>query len=195
MYGLKIPKTQQPEKTPYTMYNQPPVKGDYLQFVSIDPALKNLALRVERRYNDGRVICLYSQKYSPMETINQLYHNITVLLDNQQEYYKDTHYVIIERQLPQNYLATRVMQHLISYFLLKQCCVVEIDPKLKGRMLDAPKGIGERQLKKWAVEKAIEIATQRGDDYTLNLLKKNKKKDDLADVLCQIEAFCLYNKL
>lgn len=213
MYGLKIPKSQQPDKLDYTLYyphtkkiNDRVWDQNYTQFISIDPALKNLALRIERRYKDGKIVCLFSAKYNPSNNcvtnnINNLYQNINNILDEQQHYFIDTHFVIIEKQIPKNHNAVRIAQHLVTYFLINfknlPLCpsIIEVDPKLKGKMLGAPKNINERQLKLWSIEKAIELATKREDEYTLTLLKKTKKKDDLADVLCQIEAFCLYVKI
>ncbi len=211
MYGVKIPKLQQPDKLEYTLYyphtlpiEQREWKDDYRQFISLDPAIKNLAIRIERRYQDGRIICLFSNKFNPSDTseyTNHLYQNIIKILDLQNEHFNNTHFILIERQIPKNHNAVRVAQHLITYFLIKLKdllllpSIIEVSPKLKGKMLGAPKGINERQLKTWAVAKATELAEERKDEYTLNLLKKTKKKDDLADVLCQIEAFCLYQKI
>ena len=59
MHGLKVPKTQQPSKSMYTLYYPHTTKIEnrkwtqpYVQFISIDPAIKNLAIRVERRYTN-----------------------------------------------------------------------------------------------------------------------------------------------
>ncbi|HSW76984.1 MAG TPA: hypothetical protein VLG50_08050 [Candidatus Saccharimonadales bacterium] len=208
-YGLQVPKTQQPSKSLYTLYypHTTDIKkrcweSDLIQFISIDPAIKNLAIRVEQRTGDN-VVCLYSGKFSPweMKTIdhaeaNNMYNNINDILNNLHEYYASTHYVLIEKQLPTNYQATRVAQHILSYFLLTLKdlpllpSIIELDAKVKGKMLGAPK-CNKNELKKWAVEKATELSLKRNDEYTLSLLKKNKKKDDLADVVCQIEGFCI----
>lgn len=213
MYGLKVPKSQQPDKIDYTHYYPHTTdiknrnwKEDYLQFISIDPALKNLAIRVEKRFKNKDIICLFSDKYNPSlncvsDNINNLYQHITDILDKLKDYFINTHYVIIERQIPKNHNAVRIAQHLITYFLINlkdlPLCpsIIEVDPKLKGKILGAPKGINERQLKVWSVEKAIALSTERKDEYTLTLLKKTKKKDDLSDVLCQIEAFCIYQQI
>jgi len=209
-YGLKVPKTQQPSKSLVTLYyphttpiDQRQWSNDYIQFISIDPAIKNLAIRVERRYHDGYITCLYSNKYCPYQVeiidnmeVNKVYENINTLLQPLSVYFPNTHYVLIERQLPENYQATRVAQHLLSYFIFQLkdtyqlASIMEVDPKLKGKMLGAPKGCHKNELKAWAVVKATELATQRCDTITLDLFQQHKKKDDLADVLCQIEAFC-----
>ena len=128
--------------------------------------------------------------------VSKIYENINKSLLNIVPHLPTTHYIIIERQLPENYQATRVAQHLLSYFifhlqdkyLLPSIC--EIDPKAKGKLLGAPKGCNKNELKKWSVVKALELSEMRKDTLTINLLNKMKKKDDIADVLCQIEAFC-----
>ena len=43
--------------------------------------------------------------------------------------------------------------------------------------------------KKWSVEQSIEILNNRGEIKILNKLTSAKKKDDLADVITQLQAF------
>ena len=47
----------------------------------------------------------------------------------------------------------------------------------------------QRDRKKWSVNKAIEILTCRGEMDILENLTSVKKKDDLADVLVQLQSF------
>jgi hypothetical protein len=119
---------------------------------------------------------------------------LTYFLDKYEKFYYDCHFMIIERQLPQNYKVALVAQHTISYFSIKLHntillpCFIEIDPKLKGKYLGAPKGINEHQLKTWAVEKGREILVARNDKFSLGVLDYFKnKQDDLCDVILQIE--------
>jgi hypothetical protein len=208
-FGLKISKTESPDKTPYTVYypHRTPTTGrnwnqGYYQVVSIDPARKNYALRIERRYTDGWIRPIVFDKVSiecivkqDDVTICNTYQVLTDFLDKYQTYYQDCHFVVIERQLPQNYKATRIAQHTISYFSLilrdkpLLPAIVEVDPKLKGKILGAPKNITDKQLKTWAVEKARELLTMRLDEYSLGVLNHFRtKQDDLSDTVCQIEA-------
>ncbi len=209
-YGLKINKTESPDKTPYTVYHPHDTapserkwNDEYYQIVSIDPAKKNYALRIERRYKNGWITPIVFDK-TAIECIEvcgdtiicNTYEVLTAFLNKYKDKYYECHYIIVERQLPQNYKATRIAQHTISYFsiLLKNSplmpSIIEIDPKLKGRVLGAPKGINDNQLKRWAIEKARELLTIRRDEFSLKVLDHFKKKqDDLADTVCQIEAF------
>ena len=208
-FGLKINKTQSPDKTPYTVYythNIPVTERKwiqpYYQIISIDPAQKNFAFRIERRYHNGWIVPIVFNKVavkSSEETagilINNTYKVLTSFLDKYKEYYDDCHFIVIERQLPQNYQAVRISQHAISYFSMKLQdrpllpSIIEIDAKLKGRMLGGPKGSADGDLKRWAVEKARELLTIRQDHFSLSVLDHFRtKQDDLADTVCQVEA-------
>jgi hypothetical protein len=222
MFGLRVSKSERPDKTPFTIYTthsstqpSPSWREDYYQVLSIDPARKNYALRIERRYLrsqqgqvvSGRIIPLAFEKVSIVmetdkETLNsEAFFRLTTFLDKYEHLYAGTHIFVIERQLPQNYKATRIAQHTLTYFMLKlkdsplRPLIVEVDPQLKGRQLGAPKGIGDKQLKDWAVQQALELLQYRSDSESLKLLQQIKKKDDLADTICQIEALFKYWQL
>lgn len=208
-FGPKVSKAESPEKTPYTIHysHTSPVEsrvwtGDFYQFVSIDPGRKNYAFRIERRYKNGTItpvvyikVALEEILSSDHVCINKTYVNLTNFLEEYSEFYPECHYVIIERQLPHNYKASRIAQHTITYFLTKLHnmpllpSILEIDSKLKGKMLGAPKNISDQQLKSWAVGVARNFLTERGDQYSLDVLDFYKKKqDDLSDTVCQIHA-------
>ena len=123
-----------------------------------------------------------------------LYSEVTDYLDQHMDAFLETHFFIIERQLPHNYRAVRIAQHVISYLLdrLKSAplmpIILEIDSKLKSRQLGCPRGLNERQNKLWLISKALDLCRTRGDTASFNLITREKKKDDLADTICQIEA-------
>lgn len=222
-YRNRTSKAQSPDKTPFTIFNPHSIDlnerkwmQDYYQVVSIDPSLKNLGFRIERRYINGKIIpIVYMRKnFAPQipkdENGNPLqeqliicdyYESITNFLDQYHNEFMNSHFVIIERQLPHNHKAVRISQHVISYFCIKLKnapllpIIAEVDSKLKSRQLGAPKGLGERQVKQWLIEKAKELLQMRGDKVSYNHLMKEKKKDDLADIVCQVEALFSYMKL
>lgn len=205
-YKPKVPKSQAPPKVPYVEYyphKKPKTErnwnGDYYQTVSIDPAKKHYGIRIERSYKNKSTIPLVYDKQNidgePEEgsgnVVNKTYDNLTELLNKYKKYYIDCHYIIIERQLPFNYKIVRIEQHTVSYFSF--ICkdqdtlpsILCVDPQLKGKMLSIPKGLNENQTKQWSVEKAREILKIRGDNFSLEVLEKTKKKDDLADTITQ----------
>lgn len=208
-FGLKITKSESPDKTPYTVYypHSKSIKErnwteDYYQVVSIDPARKNYGFRIERRYKNGKIIPIFFEKVH-IENIKEddniiicnTYQTLTQFLDQYKEEYFKCHFIVIERQLPQNYKASRIAQHTISYFslLLHNSpllpAIVEVNPQLKGKMLDAPSYMTDKQLKKWAVIVARKLLKIRGDEHSLKIMDKHKnKQDDLADTICQVEA-------
>ena len=208
-FGLKINKSESPDKTPYTVYYPHSIPSTerkwtqpYYQVVSIDPARKNYALRIERRYHNGWITPVVFDKASIASivqegntTICNTYEMLTEFLNKYAQFYDDCHFIVIERQLPQNYQATRIAQHSISYFSIRLHnnpllpSIIEVDPKLKGKILGAPKNIGDKQIKTWAVEKARALLTIRRDEFSLQVLDHfRNKQDDLSDTVCQLEA-------
>lgn len=187
------------------------ISGD-CQTVSIDPAPKNFALRIEKRLTTGEIQVIYmdrmdfsnhgdaSESTGSTTVDPRMLIAITTHLDSLEPWMKQSQIVAVERQLAKNYKATRIFQHLITYFMLRlpsyegRCALIDLSPKLKGKLLEAPKGLNYTGLKKWGVEKAMEILEQRGDEWSLQKLKSRKgksvtKADDLADTIIQMEAW------
>jgi hypothetical protein len=140
---------------------------------------------------------------TPDGDTDTLYCEIIAFLDSYLELLQKCHYVLLERQLPNNYQSVRISQHTLTYLLLRLRdakylpILVEVHPSLKGKMLSAPKNTNSHGLKKWAVSKAIDICEQRGEEYSANAIRKERgakaqtKGDDLADTILQIEAIMM----
>lgn len=206
----KIPKTQEGEKTSYTLYlpnpeNEYVIPNDLpIQIVSIDPASKNYALRIEKRWSAEQIETLVFEKtdFTPQidEKTNQnnIYQKLTSYLEQYSNIYKYTHLIIIERQPPINYITVRLSQHTLSYFLEKlkgnplNPSIIEINPNLKKSQLGGPTHLTDRAMKKWFVSKTISLCQYSKDDLSLQIIESARKKDDLADARCQIEAFLSY---
>lgn len=211
----KTPKSEQSDKGPFTLYyphtkKEKEKERNYIQFFSIDPAKCNYCIRIERRYNCGKIIPIAFDKTSVEHsitkdyngvniTMSKTYENIDSFLEKYSEFFIDCHYFIIERQLPINYKSTRIAQHTISYLcdktkdmpLLPE--IIEICPRLKGKQLKVPKNINETALKAWTVSMARRILKLREDDFSIGVMDYcSKKQDDFADTVCQIEAFCMF---
>lgn len=191
--------------------------GDYYQFISIDPAIENFGFRIEKRYKNGDIIgeVLCKTKFTHNEKVNgknkkinvdqETLENIVIrectdFLDKYDDYYDDIHFILIEQQMIENWYSTRVMQHVITYFSMlyrsgkrgKVPVIVEVNSKLKGYQLGYTRRSG-LTVKEWAVIRAKEILEVRDDKFSLDVWNKvGKKKDDVSDVVIQIEAFCRY---
>lgn len=101
-----------------------------------------------------------------------------------------THAVVIEQQRPQNPTAIKLAQHVYSFFILHYgtCKYVEEFPaSYKTKMLGAPRNT--KNIKKWCIERAREILIDREDTDGLAEYSMYEKKDDMADTLCQLQAF------
>ena len=108
--------------------------------------------------------------------------------------------VLIEQQMSfqnvRNTMAIKLAQNCASYFLHRYGMtkeLIEYPAYHKTQVLGAPKkggkALSKPERKKWATERAIEIIMERGETETLNEITKSKKKDDLADVLIQLQSF------
>jgi hypothetical protein len=191
---------------PHTSVEEQVWNSSFLRIASIDPGRKNFALRIEKRQRGPNpkiqaevfIRKTFSQSYNG--DYDTLYCEILAFLDSYLDLLKKCHYVLIERQLPNNYQSVRVSQHVLTYVLVKLKdaqylpIIAEVHPSLKGKMLSAPSNINSNGLKKWAVEKAIEICEQRDETSSAETIRKERgargqtKGDDLADTILQIEA-------
>lgn len=223
----KVKKSNRPDKAAYTIYyphssnrEEREWTEDYLQFVSIDPGVETFSLRVERRYDDGVIHTYAMDRVAIMDKPgeskepgdpNETFNNLSNLLEKYLELFQASHIFLIEKQLPENYWPLRVSQHAMSWLLIKLKDnpllpdIIELDSKLKGRMLGAPKNVNSKGLKQWAKEEAMRLLELREDDNCIELLEKYRaydksrkrvaKLDDLCDTIVQIEAFCKYEGL
>ena len=112
---------------------------------------------------------------------------------------------IIEKQLTRNIKATLMMQNIFCYLLYNYGDTKEIylyPSYNKTCVLGAPrnlviqkngkqkwKTLGNKERKKWAVEKAYHILSLRNESDVLNNIKSKTKKDDLSDTIVQLQAF------
>jgi hypothetical protein len=193
--------------------------GEYLQMASIDPATNNYGIRIERRYLDKPLIIplLFTKlDLRPTKEYENVYLNLTLFLDKYYSLFRECHIILFERQITDNYSMIRMSQHTLSYFITKltkspiesktniklnilnyepKTVIIEINSQVKGRQLGGAVGLKKNQLKKWAVDKAIELLTIRGDTFSLEIIRRLKKKDDVADTVVQLEALCSLLKL
>ena len=139
----------------------------------------------------------------------ETYHNMTDLLDEYVGYWDQCDAFVIEKQMSfgkrHNTMALKLGQHCWSYFSFKYGRfkeIIEFPAYHKTQILGAKKieskmkkgnikytSIDKPARKKWSVEKAMSILKERKDVDTISNLTSARKRDDLADVLCQLQAF------
>jgi len=177
------------------------------RIVSIDPGMVNFAIRIELHDMKTKTIIteVYDKicfaKATKLQKVERYQHpdqcdNITRaidVLDKYKEYFEYTDIILIEKQMTINTKMMSLFYQCITYFsmLLRDNpllpMIYEICPKAKGRELGAQRGC---DIKKWSIDYAINVYTERGCEFSLDVLKHyHKKRDDLADTLVQILAF------
>ena len=166
---------------------------------------------LDKVYRNGDII-LYSNNNltsgcnSKKNLEQNIFHNMTDVLDKYKEYWSQCDIIVIEQQMKRNHMATKLGQHCYSYFLINYGrfkTVIEFPSYYKTQKLGCEKinsgkykngktkwkCITKNARKKWAVEKAKYILNLRDDQVNLKILADSKKKDDLADVICQLQSF------
>lgn len=205
--------------------------GTWNQIVAIDPGKKNLALVVERRHNTGQIetlahtlVELDQQQKTEQSSqskdkglklrYDKLYVNIMDLVITHKDLLRNSHWILIEKQLPENTDACIVMTTCMTAILSviadapNRPYLALMSPMLKTQILAPGLKMDKRERKKWAVEYGRELANRANDVACQQLLacprkyvyatktwKKTTKCDDLADIKCMIEAFCVLQGL
>jgi hypothetical protein len=123
--------------------------------------------------------------------------------------FDDVDVIIMEKQLGRNPMATTIMNHVHSWFLIQFRNFKKIilyPSKNKTRVLGAPLSSTDENgkkvkmdksfRKKWSTEKASQILIRRDDEETYNyiFIENKSKKDDLSDVITQCLSYHI-NKL
>lgn len=215
-YADKGRKKLRDTKHPFIIYDPHTIdlnqrqwdKDDEWIVVSIDPGLVHLAIRIEaRNQKTGQIRPLFIVKQDIYacyeqykdEWINQSMNIVYNIFDTNIHLFTNCHIWVIEKQLPVNYKAVSISKHIISWAFIKLKnnknlpLIVEFESKQKYRMFDAPP-LNERAIKKWGVEKAIEILRWRGDSQTIKFIDNEPitKRDDICDTVLIAEALFKY---
>jgi hypothetical protein len=174
------------------------LKGlDEFFIVALDPAIKNFGMSIESRSWDGEASTVSLFKFGVRterkNNKTKLFTDLTKTLDEYEEWWPHISLVIVEKQMTKNPDATQIAYYATSYFLFNcpDAIVVEINPKLKTKVLGGPTGYAA--VKRWSVVKGKEILRERNDKFGLSQLK-GEKLDDMTDTLVESEAFIKYLK-
>lgn len=176
--------------------------ADDVVIASFDPAVKNLAVRVERRQAGMPIVALVFEKWELPD--ENTYPALCERLDSITDPLSQCHVAVVERQTPvskgfathTNSKVMRVFGFLTGWLCARfhSMAVYDISPKVKGKLLGAPPGLTYAQTKRWSVQKAIELMGMSDNVSLSRLTQRGGKKDDLADVVVQSEAFILLYK-
>lgn len=135
-------------------------------------------------------------------------YNMIEILDQYSEYWEQCDTFVIEKQMSfgkrHNTMALKLGQHCWSYFAIKygKADIEEFPAYHKTQVLGAEKikketktgkvrykAIDKPARKKWCICRALAILEGRGDTETISQIQSSRKKDDLCDVICQLQAY------
>jgi hypothetical protein len=184
------------------------VKRDYIQYTSIDPGVKNLAIVIERHYFDHSnkrmiIVPIMWKLVGYDEMVEDVCYLFDRLIESLSSYILNSDYIIIERQMPWNYWPIRMSQLCICAILRQildhnpdhEIKIIEISSKLKTKHLNAPKGMNEGATKKWSVGYYMEFLLNHGGYAQYYYLTTLKKQNDMTDAGNQIQAFIVEKKI
>jgi len=179
---------------------------------SIDPGVVNFAIRIEERGYDLTIeppilkycnTILYHYMSLKSKDGKHPYRVLTEFFNTIQDELSSCHIFLIELQLaPLNIDCIRIEQHVLSYITIKfpdsvlNPMIFIIDGSIKYRQFGV-KGLNEHDRKLRSVDIAEDLLKTRGDIWSCDKMINNRKnegkgdykRDDLADVVIQIEAF------
>jgi hypothetical protein len=172
---------------------------------------ENFSKTLDEIYKNGEIVVyentnLLENCKNKNKLEQNIFHNMTDVLDNFKKYWIQCEIVIIEKQMRKNHVASKLGQHCYSYFLINYGrfkTILEFPSYYKTQKLGCGKihsgfykngnikwkCVNKNTRKKWAVEKTKYILNLRDDKKNLQTLYERKKKDDLADVICQLQSF------
>lgn len=138
---------------------------------------------------------------------HECFYKLTELLDSYVDEWNKCDIFLIEQQMSfgkkYNTIALKLGQHTYSYFMIKYCKekkIVEYPSYHKTQILGAPKiehktkkgtykSMEKPARKKWSIQFVMELLKTRGEIEILSQLTSQKKKDDIADTLTQLQSF------
>jgi len=195
------------ENKKYALYNvhtnkdAPVVNNDNIIITSIDPGIVNFGIYVVA-YNKKKetFVSIFLSKLKFDRKNNHYIDSINQLneLEENFNYFSNSHYIVIESQMSISYDNTRLGQHLITYFCSTlrnkgvNPVVVEFNSQAKTKLMGCPKGMKKPQYKIWCREKAVELLKSHPNkehEQSFLTLFETGKRDDIGDAICQSYAW------
>ena len=118
------------------------------------------------------------------------------VLDEYSEIWDECEWVLVEQQMSfgkkVNSMALKLGQHCMSYFIGKYRDtkkIIEFPSYHKTKVLEAPMKMDKPTRKKWSIDIAFYVLCLRGDYEHAMFILSSAKRDDLADVVIQLQAW------
>jgi len=118
------------------------------------------------------------------------------VLNEHVDIWEKCEWILVEQQMSfgkkVNSMALKLGQHCISYFIGRygdSKNIIEFPSYHKTKVLGAPGKMEKPQRKKWAIEMAMYILCQRGEFEWAQEIVGSSKRDDLSDVIVQLQAW------
>jgi hypothetical protein len=186
-------------------------KKGYIDICSIDIGNRNFALCIERLHfpidkseniiHQGEIILFRKEDFGARTKDGlkdrSIFLKCQKFLESISEYLDKCDIVLLEQQLKRNPFAQKLEMFVYSYLLFTYSVFkyyISFSATHKTQVLKAPKGMDKPARKKWCTNQFCEILANRGDEYSLEIIKNNKNKlDDLCDTGCMIQAWKILN--
>lgn len=164
-----------------------------MRIASFDIGKRNFALCVEE---DDRIILLENHDLTSRgDDLIPIMLEMTRVLSSHNDIFDRCNAFLVEQQMffgkSKNVMAVKLGQHCLSYFITRYGVLRDIQefPAFhKTRVYNAPK-MTKPQRKKWAIDKSVQVLSDRSDPFLTSLLTDFKKKDDVADTILHIQAY------
>ena len=136
-----------------------------------------------------------------------MFESLLVFLEQRKNFWNKCHIFVIEQQMSQNKESLKISYHLEAYFktcygtfkevvLFPSYHKTQVFQNEEWKRSDPLTRRAERfervsyaKRKKACIDKALEILNQREDQNTIWKLDRSQKRDDMCDVICQLQAY------
>jgi hypothetical protein len=176
---------------------------------------KEFSALMEKVYLNGKKILLCNYDLTENTNKDKYYdkdicYNMNRVLESYADYWDEVSFVIVEQQMAfgkkVNTMALKLGQNCQSYFMFnyskEELQIVEFPAYHKTQVLGAQKEekvtktgkktykvMGDKERKVWSVKEGYYLLALREDYETMSEIQGMKKKDDVNDVILQLQAY------
>jgi hypothetical protein len=169
--------------------------------ISIDIGVKNFCFCIEEynlnNVNKGNIILIEKIDLTTGGNTNHsIFQTLINVFDKYKCIFSTCNVVLIERQMKINIIALKVFQHCYTYFMIQHPELTIIDfPSSCKTSVFGIKHKTKPERKKWAIDKASVLLIERGEYNVYHYMIDNDKRDDIADVILQSQAYKIKNAI